>query len=585
MMLIERTLPKHVDGDRPPMPTSAARRTRMSFRVRWRQCWLAIALGLVSSVAIGQGMAVPMESIEPRAARLPPIDQGMPIGTDGGMGQAANDQALPEGNDGGLPSGKGVRRLPPVHDHWHSDWIGPQAGNGPAVGTDFLPTPLPADASYFDPQAQQQIYDGRYSVPVQRPWIEWGRPFYDTGLLPPVGDELGYTNPTQPSFFLYGDYRTGIAGGDTGSADFGQWAHRLNLDFDYWITATERFHAFVGPLNRANEFTHVDFVGNDLQFNDFINFNPVTAFFEGDAGNLWGGATNQMQPFDLPFTVGLVPLLYQNGIWMEDAVTGAAFAIPAQHWNALGWSNFDATFFAAFDQVNSPAFGQDNHAAQIFGTAWFIEAYQGYIEAGYAFLNDRQDLGRSYHNATLSFTKRYFHTISNSARVIVNFGQDLPEAERTADGALVLIENSLMTKKPYTVVPYINFFAGFDRPQSVARAGVSGGVLRNTGINFEIDGLTSYPTLDATANNTWGSAVGLNWLGDNFAHQLVTEVAFLDAFGDPSLRIARGDQIALGARYQQPLTHNTLIRADTIYGFREDDDNLWGLRLEWRYKF
>ncbi len=31
---------------------------------------------------------------------------------------------------------------------------------------------------------------------------------------------------------------------------------------------------------------------------------------------------------------------------MEDAVLGAAFAIPSRHSTALHWSNFDATFFA-----------------------------------------------------------------------------------------------------------------------------------------------------------------------------------------------------------------------------------------------
>ena len=46
----------------------------------------------------------------------------------------------------------------------------------------------------------------------------------------------------------------------------------------------------------------------------------------GDAGVMMGAARNQSSPFELPFTIGLVPLLFQNGIWMEDAVTGAAVA-------------------------------------------------------------------------------------------------------------------------------------------------------------------------------------------------------------------------------------------------------------------
>jgi len=70
----------------------------------------------------------------------------------------------------------------------------------------------------------------------------------------------------------------------------------------------------------------------------------------------------------------------------------------------------------------------------------------------------------------------------------------------------LLVENSWITSSPLRVVPYANFFVGWDRPQSVARAGVSGGILRNTGINFEIDGLNGYPTLDATASDTAGGS-------------------------------------------------------------------------------
>ena len=43
--------------------------------------------------------------------------------------------------------------------------------------------------------------------------------------------------------------------------------------------------------------------------------------------------------------------------------------------------------------------------------------------------------------------------------------------DRTADGGLLLVENSWITAAPLTVVPYANFFYGWDRPQSVARAG------------------------------------------------------------------------------------------------------------------
>ncbi len=448
---------------------------------------------------------------------------------------------------------------------------------------DFSPTPLPVPPLFHDYAAEQQVYDDKGPVPVQRPLIELGRQFYGSGITPPSETWLGKTNLIQQQFLLYGDYRSGIAGGRNQAGRIDNWAQRLNLDFDYRITATERFHAFFGPLNKANQFTNFALEDGQIRYNEFYNLEPVTAFFEGDLGAIMGGINGQPSPMEIPVTAGLVPLLFQNGIWMEDAVTAVAMAVPARHSRLLNWSNFDATFFAVFDELNSPAFGADAHAAQAFGTAWFIDAYDGYIETGYAYLNDRQGLGRSYHNATVSFTRRYFDRISNSVRVITNSGQELAKADRTADGVLLVVENSLVTSAPMNLIPYCNFFAGWDRPQSVARAGVSGGILRNTGINFEIDGLNGHPTLDATAADTFGGAVGVDLIGDDFDRQWILEAAYASPHGNRAF--IGGDQFALGTRYQFALSHRTIIRMDAMHGWLRGDENIYGTRIEYRWKF
>lgn len=310
-----------------------------------------------------------------------------------------------------------------------------------------------------------------------------------------------------------------------------------------------------------------------------------TLFFEGDAGQILGGWTGEQHPFDLPFTFGLTPLLFQNGVWMEDVVGGVAATIPSRNSPELMWSNFDATFFVAVDQINSPAFGNDDNAADAFGTAWFIDAYEGYVEAGYAYLDDTKNLGRSYHNTTLAFTRRYFHKLSNSVRWIGNYGQEGERDLRTADGNLILLENSLVSATPYTVVPYFNMWYGFGRTQSVARAVGAGGVLRNTGINFETDGLTGYPTLDASGFNTYGGAVGLNLLGHNVQDQWVVEFAALGTHGNEQIRLATDNQYAIGTRYQRPINNRSLIRTDLMYGWLLDQRDIAGIRVEYRWKF
>ncbi len=452
---------------------------------------------------------------------------------------------------------------------------------------DFAPDPFYENWPY-DPLAEQAVYGGKYLNPTQRPLIEWGMPFYDTGPVPPPSDNCGPTNPSLPRFYLYGDYRAAAAYNAQNGSDKGVLANRLNLEWDLWLTSTERFHMFTGPFQDGNDFMRVEFDDGDAEFfseTNLFDADTDTLFFEGDLGYMIGGWTGQYAPFDLPVAVGLIPLLFQNGVWMEDAIVGMAATIPARNSPWLDWSNYDVTFFAGFDQVTSPAFDDSNAAANVFGVTTFIESRGGYFEIGYAFLDDTANFGRSYNNIGLSYTRRYLNLVSNSMRVIVNAGQNGPVDDRTANGVLLIAENSFLTPWPYNVIPYVNLWSGFDDPQSVARAGAAGGVLRNTGILFESDNLTGYPTLDATGAETYGAAIGVDLLAPEFTHQLILEAAVLQVFGDPAIRNAPGDQYGIGLRYQVPISNAHLLRFDVMHGWFENSDDATGARAEFRWKF
>jgi hypothetical protein len=469
----------------------------------------------------------------------------------------------------------------------HAPCVDQRAELAPYSSNDFQPDPF-YDHLLYDPCAAQGVYGDKYLNPTQRPLIEWGMPLYLGGPVPPPSTACGDTNPALPRFYLYGDYRAAAAYNAQNGGDLGVLANRLNLEWDLWLTSTERIHMFTGPLQDGNDFNRIEFDDGRGEFFDELDFfdaDTDTLFFEGDLGYMIGGWTGRYAPFDLPFTAGLIPLLFQNGVWLEDALVGVAATIPARNSPMLDWSNYDITFFAGFDQVTSPAFEGSNAAANVFGATTFIEAKGGYIEVGYAFLDDTTDLKRSYHNMGVSYTRRYLNLVSNSMRLIVNTGQDGTLASETADGVLVIAENSFLTRWPYNVIPYVNLFAGFDNPQSVARAGAAGGVLRNTGILFESDNLTGYPTLDATGNDTYGAAVGVDLLAPEFTQQLILEAAVLEVFGDPVLRNAPGDQFGIGMRYQVPITNAHLLRFDVMHGWFENTDDVSGARAEFRWKF
>lgn len=449
---------------------------------------------------------------------------------------------------------------------------------------DFAAVPIPTGPPC--PADELRPYYGKYPVPAQRPWVELWRPFYGDGIFPPAVPLFSDVNPLTPQLTVYGDWRAGLGVHDVAGQNVRGLANQLNLEADLRLTGTERLHAFTRPTDHNGRFTRFDFSDSDnMRFDTALDMQLDAGFFEGDLGAMWGGMTGQDAPFDLPIAAGLMPMVYQNGVWMEDAAAGVAVALPWRHSRALNWSNYDATFFAILDQLTTPALAEDNSAAQAFGTAWFIEAYDGYIEADYAFVHHAENSARSYHNSSLAYTRRYFEWMSNSVRVINNSGQQGAAVDRTADGTLILLENLFRTEQAATVIPYANLFYGIRRPQSVGRAAGAGGILRNTGINFDSDNLTGYPTLDPTGANAYGGALGLNMLTADFRRQVVLEVAALEAYGDRRLRNASGQQYAVGGRFQQALSNWTLVRFDMMYGWLEESDDLIGTRGEWRWKF
>lgn len=444
--------------------------------------------------------------------------------------------------------------------------------------------PGPQIRSNTPPHAEIDVYRRKRPVPTQRPFFELWRPQYTGGIYPEPKLWLGEYNPMVPHLIGFGDIRTGVGINQLSDRDAFSVASQLNLNIDLKLTATERIHAFMGPFDNGTQSSRLDF-SDDFNVITHTDLTFDSLFFEGDVGAIVGGLNGHPSTFDLPFSFGLLPLFYQNGIWAADNVIGGAVALPARHSRLLKWSNFDASLFFALDQVNSDAFAGDNNAAEIFGSSWFIDAYDGHIEVNYAYVHDGRGEHRSYHNFGIGFTRRYFHRISNSIRFITNFNQSLNPEDRTADGHLLLFENSLISTQPNTFVPYLNLFYGQGRTQSLARAAAAGGVLVNTGINFASDALTDYPTLDATGVNTAGGALGFNLLGDDFSKQLVVEAAAVGALGQARFRNAAGNQLGVGIRYQQALNNFTIFRTDHMYGFLQNDNDITGSRVELRWKF
>ena len=102
----------------------------------------------------------------------------------------------------------------------------------------------------------------------------------------------------------------------------------------------------------------------------------------------------------------------------------------------------------------------------------------------------------------------------------------------------------------------------------------------NTGINFQTDGLTGFPALDAAGHDSYGGALGVEYLFE-LQRQIVFEGAAVERMRNNPL----GAQYAFGASYQQPINNAWIVRVDGMRGWIEKLRDIYGVRLELRRKF
>lgn len=459
----------------------------------------------------------------------------------------------------------------------------------------FKPDPVYKNEDYSF-EKQLEIYGGKYSNRVPFHLTILGRRMYETGNIPEGYTWFGKLNPIHPRLSVFGDWRVAAVHNDDGVENaagvkdkFQELNTRLNLDVDFAITSTERIHAFFRPFDDGVNFTGFTF-SDDEEKNNTEAFDMIadTLFFEGDLGPILSGITGEYNHIDFPFAFGLIPMLFHNGIWVNDAFVGAGFTFPAMNSRSLDISNMDLTFFYGYDKLNSAVIQGDNNDddAKIVGFNWFADALRGHFEFGYGYTEDESDRDQSYHNTMLSYTHRWYDVANTSYRVLHNFGaEDLPGTTDTklADGTLVLIETSWQTSLPYTLVPYTNFFLGHKNPQPFASVNT---LLINTGIVFEGDNMSQFQTVENTANDTYGGAFGVQYLF-NLDKQVVFEVATVQPLGgekelDRNLLSA---EYAAGTRIQIPLSNELIWRADSVYSIRQDQENIFSARMELRFKY
>lgn len=464
-----------------------------------------------------------------------------------------------------------------------------------------------------------------------KPLLELGSPFLGTGNI-----NRGFRLPTgavwQPSFLLFGTFRTGASVFDDDSTRTGQWANRLDLFGNLYLSGTERFIFGIRPLDETTDVGSRRFTGalglspdpNDLgggQNGFNFDWDTVThLFFEGEIGEIFPNLDrNDKRAFDLGFSVGRQPINFQEGLLINDFID--AVGITRNNLRPKGTVNLRITGLYAWNQINrnTPSNSavirnREADGARMFGlfteTDWrfstvAIDAV--YVDGGvFPGLNGLPAVNAGDGVfAGISFVQR-FGTLNSSFRLLgsIPVGSQTPAgnllgvSDPASGGALFFSEISWTPHHSLDLI-YINGFAAFDDYRAAALDPTIPGPLARAGFLFSGPGLGNFPgALSPTAGEVVGGAAGYQKFFGQTRQQLLIEGAGRFSTEDcPTIVSTCGSHsAAAGARYQFAVGRRSVfvfeyytawenLRGAAELDFGASSRVRIGSRVEWLLKF
>ena len=446
-------------------------------------------------------------------------------------------------------------------------------------------------------------------VPARpHPLIEIGNPFFGTGPL-----EKGIELPTgavwSPSFIVFGTYRTAFQAFHDPLTESGplarfyadktrsEWANRLDLYGNLQLSGTERVLIGFRPLDDGvfakpalAKYTgyQINPDGTDGWVYKFEG-RPTTLFFEGDFGQVFP----KLDPYgtkqlDIGFSVGRQPLLYQDGLLIDDDVD--AVGITRNTFLPRTGSNAQITAVYGWGQINrGDGIRHHDHAllglffnADFHPTTWNIDLVyvngDGEVPDGiYGAISATQRIGELNTTFRLLGSKALGRS-SGPDSAVSEFGNG---SSAVGNGALLFSELSYTLPRSNDLL-YLDSYWGIDRFTSALRGPDRGGPLGRVGILFAEQPIGRYGSaLSSSPERSVGFALGYQkFLDPSRRRQLVVELGGREATG----RNAAGS-LATGARYQQAFGQHTILQLDTFVALSEGEGFGYGGRVELRFEF
>jgi len=410
--------------------------------------------------------------------------------------------------------------------------------------------------------------------------VESSDGFLDTGKL-----DAGFTIPIigavwQPRLWAYLINRTTAQTFDSGRGNAKretEIANRLDLFFNLQLTGTEKILLGLRPVdkNRPDKFTRYTFSGADKGFNENFRFGLETLFFEGDLGSLFPVLDKAgVLPIDLGFTVGRQPVVFQEGILINDTIDAVGFirnniAFP-------GTSNLRVSGMWGWNRLDRNDDAR-NAKENMFGLFIAADAHLSTYNLDTIYVNDSRNGDGLYVGASAIQRLPWLGGLSTAFRINSSFAldQEIP-GNVVGDGVLLTSELSKNVKGSDDIV-YFNSFLGLGNFTQAGREAVVGGPLANTGILFASPNLSTYGAEinPFTPDDVVGGAIGYQAFWDDKRRNLILEMA-----GRHDLSGNGFDSLGFGFQMQQAVGRHVQLTFEGFYTINENNDDGLGARAE-----
>ena len=411
-------------------------------------------------------------------------------------------------------------------------------------------------------------------------FLELGDPFLDTGQL-----DAGFEVPIlgaiwQPRLWSYFINRTTVQTFDNGAPGRlrdTEIANRMDLYANLQLTGTEKILLGLRPFdnNLPSRFTRYTFDGSNEDFNNELNLDIETLFFEGDIGSLLPKLDRAgIKPIDFGFTVGRQPFTFQEGIILNDTVDAVGFVRNNLVFPST--SNLRIAGLWAWDRLdrNDRNRGTDPN---MYGLFVFADAHVSSYNLDMIYVDDNATNGDAFYIGASAIQRiRALGGISSAFRINNSIALD------EEIGGNVIGDGSLLSAEFSTIVPgsddiaYINPFISIGNFTQAECEQILGGPLASLGILFASPNLSTYGAeVSPFTDDVVGFATGYQAFWDDHRRNLILEIAGRHDYDGQGF-----DQLGIGFQLQQAIGQHIQAQLEGFYTFNGERDDGVGARAE-----